>query len=269
MESLKQNSLGSTGIVVSRLGFSASYRPGVRAVHVAIEEGINFFFGFGMDTQLTKGLREIFKGEREKLFLATGAYNFIIGYPNLRRTLEKRLRQFGTDYIDSFLFLGVMKEKEFPRKVLDEMIRFKEEGKVRSIGISCHNRAFLGKLASDGVLDVLMLRYNAAHRGAEQDVFPYLGKHNPGVISYTATRWTELMRRPRNWPKDGKVPDAGMAYRFVLTDPHVHVCLTAPRNEKELRDNIAAVLKGPLNEDELSFMRTFGDAVHSNRKWFM
>jgi aryl-alcohol dehydrogenase-like predicted oxidoreductase len=269
MESLKQNSLGSTGIVVSRLGFSASYRPGVRAVHVAIEEGINFFFGFGMDTQLTKGLREIFKGEREKLFLATGAYNFIIGYPNLRRTLEKRLRQFGTDYIDSFLFLGVMKEKEFPRKVLDEMIRFKEEGKVRSIGISCHNRAFLGKLASDGVLDVLMLRYNAAHRGAEQDVFPYLGKHNPGVISYTATRWTELMRRPRNWPKDGKVPDAGMAYRFVLTDPHVHVCLTAPRNEKELRDNIAAVQKGPLNEDELSFMRTFGDAVHSNRKWFM
>jgi aryl-alcohol dehydrogenase-like predicted oxidoreductase len=149
------------------------------------------------------------------------------------------------------------------------MIRFKEEGKVRCIGISCHNRAFLGKLASDGVLDVLMLRYNAAHRGAEQDVFPYLGKHNPGVISYTATRWTELMRRPRNWPKDGKVPDAGMAYRFVLTDPHVHVCLTAPRNEKELRDNIAAVLKGPLNEDELSFMRTFGDAVHSNRKWFM
>jgi aryl-alcohol dehydrogenase-like predicted oxidoreductase len=269
MDSLTHTALGSTGMTVSRLGFSASYRPGVQSVHAAVDLGINFFFGFGMDTQMTKGLRDIFKGKRENLYLATGAYNFIIGYPNLRRTLEKRLRQFGTEYIDSFLFLGVLKEKEFPRKVLDEMIRFKEEGKVRSIGISCHNRPFLGKLASEGDLDVLMLRYNAAHRGAEHDVFPYLENHNPGVINYTATRWTELTRRPRNWPKDGRVPDAGMAYRFVLSNPHVHVCLTAPRNERELRENVVAVQKGPLDEEEMSFMKTFGDAVYANRKWFM
>jgi aryl-alcohol dehydrogenase-like predicted oxidoreductase len=127
----------------------------------------------------------------------------------------------------------------------------------------------LGKLAAEGALDVLMLRYNAAHRGAEHDVFPYLKNHNPGVINYTATRWTELTRRPRNWPNNAKVPDAGMAYRFVLTNPHVHVCLTAPRNERELRENIAAVEKGPLDEEEMSFMKKFGDAVYSNRKWFM
>ena len=266
---LKQTPLGATGVNVSRLGLSASYRPGIKAIHLAIDEGINFFFGYGFDTQLVKGLRTAFKGDREKFMLATGAYNLIIGYPNLRRTLEKRLRQFSTEYIDTFMFLGVMKEKEFPPKVLEELVRFKEEGKVKSIGISCHNRAFLGKLAAEGTLDVLMLRYNAAHRGAERDVFPYLEAHNTGIVSYTATRWTELMRRPKNWPKGGLIPDAGMAYRFVLSNPHVHVCLTAPTNEKQLRENLAALRRGPLNEEEMHFMRQFGAAVYSNRKWFM
>jgi aryl-alcohol dehydrogenase-like predicted oxidoreductase len=266
---LGQTSLGATGIRVSRLGLSASYWPGTKTVHAAIDEGVNFFFGFGIDAQLVRGLRSAFKGGREKFVLATGAYNLIIGYPNLRRTLEKRLRQFRTDYIDTFMFLGVLKEKEFPRKVLDELVRFREEGKVKSIGISSHNRAFLGRLAAEGTLDVLMLRYNAAHRGAERDVFPYLETHNPGVISYTATRWTEMMRRPKSWPKDGKIPDAGMAYRFVLSNPRVHVCLTAPRSEKQLRENLAAVRRGPLSEEEMHFMCQFGDAVYSNRKWFM
>jgi aryl-alcohol dehydrogenase-like predicted oxidoreductase len=269
MNLLERTTLGVTGMKVSRLGLSASYRPGIKAIYTAIDEGVNFFFGFGIDTHLVKGLRTVFGRDREKIVLATGAYNLIIGYPNLRRTLEKRLRQFRTEYIDIFMFLGVMKEKEFPPKVIEELVRFKQEGKVKSIGISCHNRAFLGKLASEGILDVLMLRYNAAHRGAEKDVFPYLETHNPGIVSYTATRWTELMRRPKGWPKDGLVPDAGMAYRFVMSNPHVHVCLTAPANEKQLKDNIAALRRGPLNEEELHFMRQFGDAVYSTRKWFM
>ena len=268
-EPLRQTSLGSTGMKVSVLGLSASYRPGIKTIHAAVDEGVSFFFGFGIDTQLVKVLRDVFKGNRERFVLATGAYNLIVGYPNLRRTLEKRLRQFATEYIDAFMFLGVMKEKEFPPKVLEELVRFKEEGKVKSIGISCHNRPFLGKLAAEGTLDVLMLRYNAAHRGAEKDVFPYLQTHNPGIVSYTATRWTELMRRPKGWPKDERIPDAGMAYRFVLSNPSVHVCLSAPANEKQLRENIAAVQRGPLDEEEMQFMKRFGDAVYSRRKWFM
>ncbi|MDP2887252.1 MAG: aldo/keto reductase [Ignavibacteria bacterium] len=266
---LTPTTLGATGIKSSRLGLSASYRPGVRTVHRAIDEGINYFFGYGFDTQLAKGLRDAFKGNREKFVLATGAYNLLIGYPNLRRTLEKRLRQFSTDYIDVFLFLGVTKEKQFPPKAIEELARFREEGKVRSIGMSCHDRSFIGKLASQGVLDVMMMRYNAAHRGAEKDIFPYLGKHNPGIVSYTATRWTALTRRPKGWPKDGHLPDAGMCYRFVLSNPNVHVCLTAPTNEKQLMENLAALKQGTLNEDEMHFMKQFGDSVYQNHKWFM
>jgi aryl-alcohol dehydrogenase-like predicted oxidoreductase len=162
-----------------------------------------------------------------------------------------------------------MKSKEFPEQVLEELRTLRDEGRVRAIAISCHDRKFAGELAAQGVLDSFMIRYNAAHRGAEQDIFPHLTGHNPGVVSYTATRWSYLLRRPRGWPKDGRVPTPGMCYRFVLSNPHVHVCLNAPSNEKQLLENLAAVRQGPLEEEEIQFMRAFGDAVHARRKWFM
>ncbi len=114
-----------------------------------------------------------------------------------------------------------------------------------------------------------MIRYNAAHRGAETDVFPHLAAHGVGLVSYTATRWTYLIRRSRHWPKDRPIPTAGQAYRFVLTNPHVDVCVTAPRSEKELVENLAAARSGPLPDDEMSFMREYGDVVREHAGWFM
>lgn len=261
--------LGSTGIAVHRLGLSATYRPGKKTIYKALDEGVNYFFGFGIDTQMTGAMRDVLQHHREQYVVATGVYNLLIGYPNLRRTLEKRLRQFGTDYIDVFLFLGVTKEKEFPEKVREELCRFREEGKVRAIGLSTHDRKFAGKLAASGDVDVLMVRYNAAHRGAERDIFPHLSHHNPGVVGYTATRWTYLLRKPKAWPKEGRIPTAGMCYRFVLSHPNVHVCLNAPSNLKHLEENIKALHEGPLGEDEMEFMRSFGDAVYNDKRWFM
>ena len=78
-----------------------------------------------------------------------------------------------------------------------------------------------------------------------------------------------MLRAPRGWPPRGRVPTAGECYRFVLTNPHVDVCLTAPSNATQLRDNLGAVRAGPLNDDDLAFMRQFGDAVHHTAGWFM
>jgi len=209
------------------------------------------------------------KTHRNEIVLATGAYNFILGHSNIRKACEKRLRQFSTDHLDVLMFLGVMKEKEFPDSVLEEMVKLRSEGKTRWIGISTHNRKFAGQLADRGVLDVLMVRYNAAHRGAEQDIFPHCPAHDPGIVSYTATRWTALLRRPKGWSKDNPIPSAGHAYRFVLSNPAVDVVLTAPANAREFEQNLAAVREGGLSDDELHWMRNMGDAVHNQRKWFM
>ena len=259
---------GKTGLQVHRLGFAASYRPGKEAVYKAFDSGINFFFGFGIDTQLTKALREIAKNNREKIIIATGAYNTIARFQNVRKALEKRLRQFGTDYIDIFMDLGIMKPKHFPDRIKEELYKLKDEGKIKYTGISCHDRKFVGQLANNGTLDTVMMRYNAAHRGAEEDIFPHVKSHNTGVISYTATRWTYLIRKQKGWDEE-KIPTAGECYRFVLSNPNVHVCLTAPRNVKQLEENLKSLDAGPLNEEEMRLIKKYGDLIHSKKKWFM
>jgi aryl-alcohol dehydrogenase-like predicted oxidoreductase len=263
------STLGRTGWPVFRLGLSGSYRPGREAVRRAIDAGVNFFFAYGFDGQTLGTLREVFPTRRHELIVATGGYNAILWRSNLRKTLEKRLRQLQTDYLDLFMFLGVMKPEQFPASVHEEMVRLRQEGKVRAIGISTHDRRLAGELAARGALDVLMIRYNAAHRGAETEVFPHLAHHDPGIVSYTATRWTQLLRRMRTWPSNAPIPTAGQAYRFVLSNPHVDLALTAPTSVRQLEENLAEVARGPLSEEEMAFMGDYGDAVHRAGKWFM
>jgi aryl-alcohol dehydrogenase-like predicted oxidoreductase len=269
MTTFQHRPLGKTGIAVSPLGLSASYYPGREAVDTAVDAGVNLFFAFGVDVQMIWALRQLMQSHRDKFVLVTGAYNYVWWAQDVRRTLEKRLRQFKTDYIDIFLFMGVMKPSEFTPRVQDELRKLKEEGKVKAIGLSCHDRPFLGMLAANGSVDALMLRYNAAHRGAERDIFPHLAVHDPGTICYTATRWTALLRRPKTLPKGARVPTGGECYRFVLSNPHVHSVLTAPRSERELRENIAAVRLGPLSDEDMKFIREFGDEVYKQKRWFM
>jgi aryl-alcohol dehydrogenase-like predicted oxidoreductase len=260
---------GRTGIPVFRLGLSATYRPGRAVIHQALDAGVNFFFCYGFDGQMIKTLRELSARQRERYVVATGAYNLLVGHFDLRRTLEKRLRQLRTDYLDVYLYLGVMKPAHFPRALRDQMAQLRAEGKVRAIGMSCHDRQFVGALAEEGVLDALMVRYNPAHPGAEQDIFPHLATHQPGVISYTATRWRRMLRRPKGWTGGERVPTAGDCYRFVLGSPHVDVCLTAPSNAQQFAENLKAVQAGPLATEDAAYLRSFGAAVRATAGWFM
>jgi aryl-alcohol dehydrogenase-like predicted oxidoreductase len=262
-----ESTLGHTGIPVFRLGLSASYRPGEATVKRALDEGVNYFFCYGFDTQAIRVLRELGADRREKVVIGTGAYNYIWAYQDLKRTLEKRLRQLRTDYIDVFHFLGVTKPKQFTPRVKDDLEVLRHDPRVRAVGVSCHHRQFAAELAAAGALDCLMARYNAAHRGAE--VFPALDVHDVGLVSYTATRWRHLLRRSKKWPREKPIPTAAQCYRFVLSNPAVDVCLTAPANDKEFVANLAAARLGPLPEDEMQFMRDYGDCVHQTAGWFM
>jgi len=268
-ESFLHTELGSTGVPVFRLGLSASYRPGERAIRYALDEGVNYLFCYGFDTQMMSVVRSLSAAQRDKVVVATGAYNYIWWRQNLKRTLEKRLRQLRTDHIDVFHFLGVMKPEQFTPQVRDELEELRHDPRVRAVSISCHHRKFAAQLAASGALDCLMCRYNAAHRGAETEIFPSLEAHNTGLVSYTATRWSYLVRRSRRWPRERPVPVAGQCYRFVLSNRSVDVCLTAPANERQLRENLAAVRLGPLPDDEMQFMREYGDHVHAHAGWFM
>jgi aryl-alcohol dehydrogenase-like predicted oxidoreductase len=234
-----------------------------------MDEGLNYFFCYGFDWQMIRVLRGLNADRREKAVIGTGAYNYIWAHQNLKRTLEKRLRQLRTDYVDVFHFLGVMKPKEFTPRVREDLEALRRDPRVRAVSISCHHRKFAAQLAAEGALDCLMARYNAAHRGAETEVFPALDAHDVGLVSYTATRWRYLIRRSRKWSKEKPVPTPGQCYRFVLSNPAVDVCLNAPSGERQFLDNLDAVRLGPLPEDEMQFMREYGDYVHRNAGWFM
>src|SRR3990172_40740 len=172
----------------------------------------------------------------------------------------------------------------FTGPVQEELVKLRDEGKIRAVGASIHNRTRAGKLAGNSILDLLMIRYNAAHPGAEQDIFPHLPIPRPPrplhpppprersstsprpprsaapVVAYTATAWRRLFRAPRGWK--GRVATAGDCHRFCLANPHVDVVLTGPRNVAELRENLAAIERGPLSSEEMVFLREFGRAVH-------
>ena len=105
-----------------------------------------------------------------------------------------------------------------------------------------------------------MIRYNAAHPGAERDIFPHLGRRTPNVVAYTATSWRKLLKKPNGW--DGEPMTAGDCYRFCLSSSHVDVVLTGPANQRELLENLAALDKGPLSPEEDERMRRFGAVVH-------
>ncbi len=92
-----------------------------------------------------------------------------------------------------------------------------------------------------------MIRYNMAHRGAEQEVFPFLPeKDRPGIIGFNATKHKTLLRRPKGWKADKPVPTAGDCYRFVLSNPSVDMVLAGPRSTQQIDEAIEAVEKGPL-----------------------
>ncbi len=109
-----------------------------------------------------------------------------------------------------------------------------------------------------------MVRYNAAHRGAEREVFPHLGDEPPGVVAYTATRWGALLD-PRLTPDGEPTPTATDCYRFALSNPSVDVCLCGPRDGAELDGALAALDRGVMDDGELAWMRRVGDAVRADR----
>ncbi len=242
---------------VHRLGLAASKGIDEATIGEAMDAGVNYlFFTRG---KMVRPVRAAVRRDRDRLVIASGP---VLGYfaGSIRRATEKVLRTLGTDYLDVLQIFWLGRMSALTEGNLAEMVRLREEGKVRALGVSIHDRPRAGRLAEDSALDLLMIRYNAAHPGAEEDIFPHLARRRPAVVAYTATCWRKLLRPPRGW--EGPAATAGDCYRFCLTSPHVDVVLTAPASAAELRENLRALERGPLSPEEEVRMRALGRAVH-------
>ena len=135
---------------------------------------------------------------------------------------------------------------------------------VRFLALSGHNRRLFPKLASLGIFDIFHVRYNAAHRGADWEIFPHVGgESRAGIVSYTATRWGQLLKQKR-MPSGEGPPPASHCYRFVLTNPSVDVCMCGPKDSLEMEEALRTLDLGPLSDEEMERMIRIGDHVHEH-----
>jgi aryl-alcohol dehydrogenase-like predicted oxidoreductase len=256
--SFAEREVARFGRPLFRLGLSGSFGLDEAGCREALER-LQYVFWTPRMKGLTPALRDALARDRGRYVVATGP---LLGFfpGSLRAAVEKARRTLDTDVIDVFQLFWLGKMSAFTAAVQAEMAALRGQGKVRWLCTSIHDRPRAGRLAGDSILDALMIRYNAAHPGAEQDVFPHLAARQPAVVCYTATAWRKLLRAPRGWK--GRVPAAGDCYRFCLSSPHVDVALTGPRTVGQLRENLAALERGPLSAEEDAWMRAFGRAVH-------
>ena len=260
--------LGQTGLSVSRLGIGSSFTGSARFIEEAVEQGVNYlYWGSIRRPAFGRALRNVARRKRESVVLTVQSYSRVAAL--LAPSVEIALRRAGVEYFD-FLLLGMWNQP--PRQALvDAALRLREQGKVRHLMLSTHNRPSLqGHFrefeAGRSPFDVFMLRYNAVHRGAERDVFPHLpAERPPGLIAYTATRWGHLLD-PAKMPPGESPPPGRDYYRFALSHPAVSLVLCGPANREQMQEAIRALDAGPLTPDEMARMRRIGDHVYGRYK---
>ncbi len=249
--------LPSEGRRVLRLGLAGNYGIAAADVEYAAERGVNYWLWSPRFTKVTPVLKRLLAADREAHVVSMLGNAWFAGGP--RKDVEKARKLLGIDRLDCYKLGWLGRTSRFSAGIQGSLTALLDEGLVTSVGCSIHDRKRAGELARASILGTFMLRYNAKHPGAEQDVFPHLAARNPTVIAYTATSWRQLLKPVRGL--DAPPLTAAQCYRFCLSSPHVHVCLTGPANRAQLDDNLAALAAGPLSAEEEQRVRDYGRAV--------
>jgi aryl-alcohol dehydrogenase-like predicted oxidoreductase len=236
----------------------------------ALDRGINFLNWQGLAEGPTKGdaftaAVSSLGSRRQSIVVCAqfGARNRMDAAAELRSLLQL----LGTDYVDLLTLYYVERKEEWEElTAVDGALRYlealKRDGAVRSIGITSHQRPLAADMARSGFLDAIMIRYNAAHRGAEREVFPTTQPLGLPVIAYTALRWGALLRSTPEDPPGFVVPGATAWYRFALQHPAVTVTLSAPQTRAELDEDLGVLdMAGPLSNAEYASLAQHGERV--------
>lgn len=260
-----QRIFGRTGLKAGRLGISSSYRAPAKAFEMAFERGCNYFtwgtFIRGQSDEMAQAIRNIIaSGQRDRLILAMFGYwhNNMLN----ERILTRGLRKLGTGYADVFLLGWYPKHPS--RRTVEQALKWKEQGRIRFLGISGHNRSLFPDLFREGLFDIYHIRYNAVHTGAEEEVFPFIPEEaKPGIVSFTATTWGKLLKK-KYMPPGEEPLTAQDCYRFVLANPAVDICMVGARTEEEMKQDLQILDMPPLQPDEMERIRTIGKYIHGS-----
>jgi aryl-alcohol dehydrogenase-like predicted oxidoreductase len=283
--------MGKTGMVISRLGYGAmelagyplardlSEQQAIKFINRLVDSGINY-----IDTSIDYGLSERLIGKalerrRDEFFLASkcGCKVGVEGTEkhhgeshtftaeNVMAGIEQSLRRLRTDHLDVVQVHGSPTRKELEDGgAIEGMLKAKEQGKVRHLGISARLPKLADFIDAD-YFSVVQVPYSALQRNNE-DAIAALRKAGKAVVCRGVTgrgapgkNWatrpigTEQGEARDIWEK-AKLDELldGMSriefmIRFVLSNDNVDVAIVATTDEAHLAANIDYAAKGPLD----------------------
>jgi aryl-alcohol dehydrogenase-like predicted oxidoreductase len=292
--------LGRTGLRVSPIGIGGGSQMGPDDLLYAFDRGVNYFFfssdlhhfAYQTGVEALRRLCGAGSSVRDRVVLATVSY--VNDPEKILGVLYDQFTELGVDYIDVFhwgwindrtdcdaLFEASVDVRDggptrdrlnfiLNRRAQAEAVNadLSRRGLVRFVGASFHSRAKARQWVN-GPLDVLMLRYNIAHLGIENDVLPFLSgrkDEDPGIVAFNVAHEGihYFNVRPPGYPPDYPVPSVPACYRFALSNPSVDLVLTGVKDRAELDAALRAVEQGPLTPTEAAFMRKYG-LIRTNR----
>jgi aryl-alcohol dehydrogenase-like predicted oxidoreductase len=275
----------------SRLGqsYGNSEEESVAIVRAALDHGVTFFDtaeGYGTEEILGKGLA----GEpRESVVISTKmsptAGGQLVPRARVREALEESLRRLRTDYVDVYHLHGLRLPhyEAAVAELVPEMLRLREQGKLRFIGVtevfaSDPGHAMLQRAVQDDWWEVIMVGFNLLNQSARERVLATTRQKGIGVLNMFAVRralsdptclgevLADLGRRglvPEGTAGvlDSLVRDGGAtslqdaAYRFCRYEPGIDVVLSGTGKRAHLESNAASLGRPPLPPGEAARLR--------------
>ena len=203
---MKERRLGTIGPLVTEqglgcMGMSEFYGPrndeeSTAVIHRAIELGVNFFdtsdmYGSGHNEIL---VGKALKGKRHKVILATkfgyvrspdGPITGVNGRPDyVAQACEASLKRLGEDVIDLYYLHRVDPHTPIEDTVA-AMLRLKEQGKIRFLGLSEASAASIRRAAKVAAITALQTEYSIWQRDVEKEILPTCRELGIGFVSYS------------------------------------------------------------------------------------
>jgi len=220
MADMQYRELGRTGMKISIIGYGASplgsvfgeadEGEGIRAVHYAIDHGINYFdvapmYGVTLaESRLGKAL----KGKRDQIYLATKCCRydmdkFDFSHDRVIRSIDESLERLQTDYVDVFQVHDVEfgDKEQVLHEAIPAALKVKEMGKARFVGITGLPVRYLAVLAREASIDTVLswAHYNLLEDEINDELVPLSRELGFGLMNSAP-----LMQRILS---DSKVPD--------------------------------------------------------------
>lgn len=205
---MRYTTLKKTNLRISRIGLGTNAvgghnlfedlneEEGKNFVRAAIEEGITFIdtadiYGKGRSEELVGEV--INERPRNEIVLATkGSQNWQTADGSvqtdnspayLRQAFEASLKRLNTDYADLY-YIHFPDDKTPIGDAVAELVKLKEEGKIRAIGVSNVSIEQLKEANAHGDVNALQMAYHMLDRSVEKEILPYCIEHNISFIPY-------------------------------------------------------------------------------------